>query len=280
MDAVKMMADERSVVSYRPRFNKHTGSVLATILLQQATYWWCKMGEQPYYKFKEPCAAGKYKAGESWCEELGFSRREFDTACALLEDRGFLNKKTDMARLTWYSVNAEKISEMMDLVYESSKGAISQYVKAESAFTIGGKRLLTIQETTHKTTTDNAAPNVADTPKKPKFDEAQFDQFWAVWPKRTAKEDAKKAWAKIKMTDDLLAMILKAVNAQKLTWDNPKYIKNPATWINGKCWEDETIVPNQTAFKPACVAVPPDKMAHHTQRADASAIAKLRDQLQ
>ncbi len=135
MDAIKIMADEKTVISYRPKFNKHTGSVFATILLQQAAYWWCKMGEQPYYKFKEPCNAPQYRDGESWCEELGFSRREFDTACTMLEERGFIHKKTDMSRLTWYTVSQEKISEMMDLVYGSRKGGNALYVKAENAVT-------------------------------------------------------------------------------------------------------------------------------------------------
>lgn len=250
MDAVRIMADEKSVISYRPRFNTHTGSVLATILLQQAAYWWCKMGEKPYYKFKEPCSAKKYKIGESWCEELGFSRREFDTARALLEDRGFLLVKTDMERLTWYSVNSEKINEMMHMVYDQCKSTNSLYVKAENAFINGGKRLLTIQETTQKNTTeDQAAPVVADTPKKPKLDQAQFDQFWNVWPKRVGKEAAMKAWAKLKMNQALFDQIIAAVNAQKQNWTDPKYIKNPATWINGKHWKDETYIPNQPAFK-------------------------------
>ena len=254
MDAIKIMADEKAVISYRPKFNKHTGSVLATILLQQAAYWWCKMGEQPYYKFKEPCNAPQYRDGESWCEELGFSRREFDTACTMLEERGFIHKKTDMSRLTWYTVSQEKISEMMDLVYGSRKGGNALYVKAENAVTYrrktplynGGKRLLTIQENTHKTTSvDQAAPVVADTTKKPKFDESQFEQFWAVWPKRKDRESAKKAWAKIKMTDDLLVTIIKAVNAQKATWTDLQFVKHPATWLNGKCWEDEILPASQ-----------------------------------
>lgn len=289
MDAVKIMADEKSVISYRPRFNKHTGSVLATILLQQAAYWWCKMGEKPYYKFKEPCAAAKYKAGESWCEELGFSRREFDTARSLLEDRGFLSVKTDMERLTWYTVNGEKINEMMNMVYESCKGENSLQVKAENAFINGGKRLLTIQENTHKTTSvDQAAPVVADTTKKPKFDEDQFEFFWSVWPKRVGKEAAKKAWTKIKMTDDLLITIIKAVNTQKATWTDLQFVKNPATWLNGKCWEDEILPASQNQphpYQPALkntgyVPPPPAPSAPQGRRVTPDAIKKLKESLQ
>lgn len=153
-----------------------------------------------------------------------------------------------------------------------------------SGETVSGETDTTYKDYTNNdyTNNKNTAPIVADTAKKTKFDEAQFDQFWAVWPKRKDKETAKKAWAKLKIDQVLLDRILAAVNAQKLTWDDPRYIKNPATWINGKCWEDETINPNQPAFKNDCPSVPPaaQKMAQHGQRADASAIAKLREQLQ
>lgn len=71
----------------------------------------------------------------------------------------------------------------------------------------------------------------------------RFDRFWAAYPRKVGKESARKAWAKIQLTDELLAAMLKALEAQKKTkdWlkDGGQYIPHPSTWLNGKRWEDE-----------------------------------------
>lgn len=70
-----------------------------------------------------------------------------------------------------------------------------------------------------------------------------FDEFWAAYPKKKAKEDARKAWAKIKPDESLGKAIIQAVEESKKTADwkkeKGKYIPYPATYLNGKRWEDE-----------------------------------------
>lgn len=70
-----------------------------------------------------------------------------------------------------------------------------------------------------------------------------FDAFWAAYPKKKAKEAARKAWAKIKPDETLGKVIIQAVEDTKKTTDwkkeNGKYIPHPATYLNGKRWEDE-----------------------------------------
>ena len=70
-----------------------------------------------------------------------------------------------------------------------------------------------------------------------------FDEFWAAYPKKKAKEDARKAWAKLKPDEALGKAIIKAVEDAKKTKDwqkeKGKYIPHPATYLNGKRWEDE-----------------------------------------
>jgi len=67
----------------------------------------------------------------------------------------------------------------------------------------------------------------------------QFETFWKVYPKKTAKENAKKAWIKINPNDDLIAKITKAVKDQKLSEREQQFIPHAATWLNAKRWEDE-----------------------------------------
>jgi len=67
----------------------------------------------------------------------------------------------------------------------------------------------------------------------------QFEMFWKSYPKKTAKESAKKAWIKIKPNDELIAKITKAVKDQKLSDREQQFIPHAATWLNNKRWEDE-----------------------------------------
>lgn len=70
-----------------------------------------------------------------------------------------------------------------------------------------------------------------------------FDLFWEQYPVKKGKQDALKAWRKLKPSGDLLDTIMAALKAQKASpdWqkDGGKYIQHPATWLNGCRWEDE-----------------------------------------
>ena len=71
--------------------------------------------------------------------------------------------------------------------------------------------------------------------------ESVFDAFWSVYPKKTGKEAARKAFKKIPKSAHPL--LVPAVEAQKKSrqWmeDNGRFIPNPATWLNQGRWEDE-----------------------------------------
>ena len=83
-----------------------------------------------------------------------------------------------------------------------------------------------------------------------------FDTFWALYPKKVAKADARKAWAQTKDIRPELTNLLNAVKAACKTeaWmkDGGKYIPHPATWLRGERWEDELEVklPNVINDKP------------------------------
>jgi uncharacterized protein YdaU (DUF1376 family) len=67
----------------------------------------------------------------------------------------------------------------------------------------------------------------------------QFESFWKIYPKKVSKENAKKAWIKIKPNDELIAKIIKSVRDQKLSEREQQFIPHAATWLNNKRWEDE-----------------------------------------
>ena len=84
--------------------------------------------------------------------------------------------------------------------------------------------------------------NNKNTPIAPCAD-AHFDLFWSAYPRHVDKQRARKAWAKLKPDEALVETILRAVKAQaaceQWTRDGGAYIPYPATWLNGRRWEDE-----------------------------------------
>jgi len=70
-----------------------------------------------------------------------------------------------------------------------------------------------------------------------------FDRFWAAYPKRKAKADARKAWAKLNPSVELTDTIIDALawQSRQPDWlkDDGQYIPFPATWLRGERWEDE-----------------------------------------
>lgn len=66
-------------IPYIKELREIAGSVTASILMQQLDHWFSSYPEG-FYKFLEPCENAAYKQGESWIEELGFSKEEFRNA--------------------------------------------------------------------------------------------------------------------------------------------------------------------------------------------------------
>lgn len=66
-----------------------------------------------------------------------------------------------------------------------------------------------------------------------------FERFWEAYPKKTAKLEAEKAFIKLNVNDGLLDTMLTALEKQSSQWQQMQYIPYPATWLNGRRWEDE-----------------------------------------
>lgn len=74
-------------------------------------------------------------------------------------------------------------------------------------------------------------------------DDPQFCRFWDAYPKRVAKKDARKAWAKLRPSVQLVDVMIAALGWQvpAYQWDGAKfdYALYPASWLNGERWKDE-----------------------------------------
>lgn len=71
----------------------------------------------------------------------------------------------------------------------------------------------------------------------------KFEKFWSEYPKKVGKPKAEAAFEKLNVDDMLLEKMLNAIKIAKNTeqWqiEKGKFIPYPASWINGRRWEDE-----------------------------------------
>jgi len=70
-----------------------------------------------------------------------------------------------------------------------------------------------------------------------------FNIFWESYPRKVAKQEAIKVFIKINPDQSLLDTMLGVIEKSKKSFewqkDNGAFIPHPATWLNGRRWEDE-----------------------------------------
>ena len=101
--------------------------------------------------------------------------------------------------------------------------------------------------TPEKPTPENPASNKESSIKKEIVKKNLFADFWNIYPKKEGKLAAEKAFAKLKDKDQEVAIA--TVPAHTAYWRkkygepnkakfSTLYVPHPATWINGRRWED------------------------------------------
>lgn len=80
-----------------------------------------------------------------------------------------------------------------------------------------------------------------------------FDQWWLVYPRRTAKGDAETAFTKAaRRADTTFAALMDATRRFARSPPEPQFCPHPATWLNGKRYLDEQPDPSPSyAGRPA-----------------------------
>ena len=73
-----------------------------------------------------------------------------------------------------------------------------------------------------------------------------FDQFWTLYPRKTSKQSASKAFAKLKDHDQQAAIN----NISRLYAETPvQFVPHAATYLNQGRWEDQ-VIPRNATFNP------------------------------
>ncbi len=97
--------------------------------------------------------------------------------------------------------------------------------------------------------------NVADSVSKSKSDSDsdskkevtndRFAEFWDLYGKKSDSAKCKAKFSKLSKSD--IELIFEKLPAYINSTPDKQYRKNPITWLNGKCWNDEIIQPNNQA---------------------------------
>ena len=106
------------------------------------------------------------------------------------------------------------------------------------------------------TNADTAKPSKADIPpnirKSFVFSSANFENFWSLYPEKKSKAQALAAFEALNPDDALMNEIMTSLQRQiehraTLIVQNQWVAnwKNPANWLNQRCWEDEIKTENK-----------------------------------
>ena len=79
-----------------------------------------------------------------------------------------------------------------------------------------------------------------------------FVRFWDAYPRKVDKPRAVRAWEKLGLENCSVESVMAGLQAAKFCeqWvrDGGRFIPHPATWLNGRRWEDEQAVTTKGAF--------------------------------
>ena len=96
-------------------------------------------------------------------------------------------------------------------------------------------------------------PSGVEVLEKKSAEDERFDQFWAAYPRRQGKADARKAWRTMRKQLPELNAITDAIQNQKRsqqwTKDGGQFIPYPAVWLRGGRWADECEIEVEQAKK-------------------------------
>jgi len=83
---------------------------------------------------------------------------------------------------------------------------------------------------------------------EPESGDPSFDDWYSQYPKKKGRKAAEAAWKKMSKSDRRAA--IEALPRHIVDWAESKtalqFIKYPATWLNGRTWEDELVRPDET----------------------------------
>ena len=152
--------------------------------------------------------------------QLNMGREKLDRVFKELQDKGYVLSVKEMNDKGQFTYN--------HIVYDNPYNGEPITEKPHTEKPLTGNQLL-------------LSTNEQSTKLKSKEDkERLFESFWDLYDKKVEKDACKKKFLKLDMP--VIEKILQVVPNYVSTTPDKQYRKNPETWINNKCWDDELIL--------------------------------------
>jgi|GEM_PF-1816679 len=182
---------------------------------------------------------------KKWNEDTGVSEQKLRTLIKkLLREEMIVNLSTTSKFTIFLIVNYENFNQQTNQQQTHEEQGVDDV--GEPAHQPPDNQHLTSNQpaSNQHLTTNKEGNKKAKTVKTVKTNiyTSEFESFWSAYPKKKSKNDALKAWNKIKLTDDLLIAIMDGLqrSIKCVDWvkNGGQFIPYPATWLNGERWTD------------------------------------------
>ena len=244
---------------FSPTLATELGSIEAAVFMQQL-HFWLSVSKHQY-------------DGRAWiynntdqCVEMmrnTVSKRTIERIISNLKKLNLIDVQklhsNKWNKTSFFTINYSELVKI-DQKYSSNPIAVHTAKMAESIPSewrnqdrqSGGIERAKMAESLQKNTTEDNKQNITD---------VQFEEFWKVVPNKDGKKPAqsafKKAIKKVSLEDLIIAY---KANVQVCEAQN-RFKKNPATWLNQECWNDESIQPTIQQLKNPNPVQSPDQPA-------------------
>lgn len=93
-----------------------------------------------------------------------------------------------------------------------------------------------------------SSKNSSSTAARSKGEDVEFDRFWAAYPRKVGKGEARKVWIRLRQRGvDPEELIAGAIRYRDDPKRKPDYTKHPGPWLNAERWTDQLEVSSNGA---------------------------------
>jgi hypothetical protein len=191
-------------------------------------------------------------AGESWpsipilAQKARLSERQTRKVLAKLEEAGEIRRTKSTGgrnRRNHYFINLSENPEIKTLNKEQGKNnPVLGDIKTLSPVTGALNHHRTVNKDTGAKAPDSSS-SISERRKQaaPAAEPEAFTRWYEVYPRHEARVDAEKAWWKLDPAPALIEKVMSATAryAAAKAGTKKQFIKLPASWLNGKRWEDD-----------------------------------------
>lgn len=76
---------------------------------------------------------------------------------------------------------------------------------------------------------------------------SDFEKFWEIYGKKVGKAESEMVWNKLNLDAETVSKIHAAATAYRVACPDKQFRKDPARWLNKRCWNDEIVVRNENS---------------------------------